>query len=288
MRGFIVLCLCAVSMAAPQGYNYNQGAVSVQQSGAGGFGGSFSGVATSATGGGAFFQGGQSIQQSGFGGHQQVQQQQQQHQQQQQAIVSKRFFIHSAPEDVEEDYKEKHITVGVPKKNYNVVFIKSPAKSNKKTAIKISPAPNEEKTVIYVLSKKTDASDIQAEVIEHATTTAKPEVFFIKYKTNEEANHAQEQIQAQYDALGGTSQVTDEGVAPVTSVIGSLGGGDAGAAAGSGFGAGTGTGTGVGAHVGGSASFGGVQTGSGSFGGVQTGAISGATNNNAYLPPNFY
>ncbi|XP_037808521.1 uncharacterized protein LOC119601579 [Lucilia sericata] len=271
MRGFIVLCLCAVSMAAPQGYNYNQGGVSVPQSGPGGFGGSFSGVATTATGGGAFFQGGQSIQQSSFGGHQQVQQQQQQ------AIVSKRFFIHSAPEDVDEDYKEKHITVGVPKKNYNVVFIKSPAKSNKKTAIKISPAPNEEKTVIYVLSKKTDASDIQAEVIEHPTTTAKPEVFFIKYKTNEEANHAQEQIQAQYDALGGTSQVTDEGVAPVTSVIGSLGG-DAGAAAGAG----------AGAHVGGSANFGGVQTGSGSFGGVQSGAISGATNNNAYLPPNFY
>ncbi|KNC32435.1 hypothetical protein FF38_04961 [Lucilia cuprina] len=266
-----VLCLCAVSMAAPQGYNYNQGGVSVPQSGPGGFGGSFGGVATTATGGGAFFQGGQSLQQSSFGGHQQVQQQHQQ------AIVSKRFFIHSAPEDVEEDYKEKHITVGVPKKNYNVVFIKSPSKSNKKTAIKISPAPNEEKTVIYVLSKKTDASDIQAEVIEHPTTTAKPEVFFIKYKTNEEANHAQEQIQAQYDALGGTSQVTDEGVAPVTSVIGSLGG-DAGASAGAGSGA----------HVGGSANFGGVQTGSGSFGGVQSGAISGATNSNAYLPPNFY
>lgn len=259
------MCLCAVSLAAPQGYNYNQGGV---QQGAGGFGGSFTGVSTSSSGG-AFFQGGQTIQQSSFGGHQQLQPPQQQ-----QAIVSKRFFIHSAPEDVDEDYKEKHITVGVPKKNYNVVFIKSPAKSNKKTAIKISPAPNEEKTVIYVLSKKTDASDIQAEVVEHPTTTAKPEVFFIKYKTNEEANHAQEQIQAQYDALGGTSQVTDEGVAPVTSVIGSLGGGDAGAAAG------------AGAHAAGSASgsFGGVQTGSGSFGGVQNGA----TNNNAYLPPNFY
>ncbi|KAM7364424.1 tweedleV [Cochliomyia hominivorax] len=266
MRGFIVLCLCAVSLAAPQGYNYNQ------QS-AGGFGGSFTGVSTSSSGG-AFFQAGQTVQQSSFGGHQQLQQHQQQ--QQQQAIVSKRFFIHSAPEDVDEDYKEKHITVGVPKKNYNVVFIKSPSKSNKKTAIKISPAPNEEKTVIYVLSKKTDASDIQAEVVEHPTTTAKPEVFFIKYKTNEEAHHAQEQIQAQYDALGGTSQVTDEGVAPVTSVIGSLGGADAG------------TGAGVSAHATGSASFGGVQTGSGNFGGVQSGAIGGATNNNAYLPPNFY
>ncbi|TMW46728.1 hypothetical protein DOY81_008189 [Sarcophaga bullata] len=276
MRGFIVMCLCAVSLAAPQGYNYNPQAgagVGLQQTGPGGFSGGFSGISTSSSGG-AFFQGGHSLQQSSFGGHQQVHQQQQQ----QQAIVSKRFFIHSAPEDVEEDYKEKHITVGVPKKNYNVVFIKSPAKSNKKTSIKISPAPNEEKTVIYVLSKKTDASDIQAEVVEHATTTAKPEVFFIKYKTNEEANHAQEQIQAQYDALGGTSQVTDEGIAPVTSVIGSLGGADAGSAAAAGAGSAVGSG-----H------FGGVQTAGGNFGGVQTGGvISGATNNNAYLPPNFY
>jgi len=96
-------------------------------------------------------------------------------------------------------YKERHITVGVPKRNYNVVFIKSPQRSNKKTSIKISPAVNEDKTVIYVLSKKSDSSDVQAEVIEQASSTSKPEVFFIKYKTNEEAAHAQQQIQAQYD-----------------------------------------------------------------------------------------
>lgn len=245
--------MCAVSLAAPQGYNYNQGGV---QQAAGGFGGSFTGISTSSSGG-AFFQGAQTIQQSSFGGHQQLQPPQQQPQQQQ-AIVSKRFFIHSAPEDVDEDYKEKHITVGVPKKNYNVVFIKSPAKSNKKTAIKISPAPNEEKTVIYVLSKKTDASDIQAEVVEHPTTTAKPEVFFIKYKTNEEAEHAQHTIQAEYDRLGGSTVISNEGIAPVSSVIGSLDG--------HGAAAGTGAGVALGADI-----------------GAGSGAAAGA--NTAYLPP---
>ncbi|XP_075147919.1 uncharacterized protein LOC142221922 [Haematobia irritans] len=293
MRGFIVLCLCAVSLAAPQGYNYNPQSVGgpavvgiqqPQQIASSSFGSNFGGPSSAVSTSSSFFQGGHSVgQQQSFGGHQQVHHQQHHQQQQQQAIVSKRFFIHSAPEDAEEDFKEKHITVGVPKKNYNVVFIKSPSKSNKKTAIKISPAPTEEKTVIYVLSKKTDASDIQAEVVEHATTTAKPEVFFIKYKTNEEAAHAQEQIQAQYDALGGSSQVSDEGVAPVTSVIGALGGAN---------GAEVATGSGAQQSVGGgfagvSAIGGAQQSVGGGFAGVSAGH-SGQTNNNAYLPPNFY
>ncbi|XP_017081610.1 uncharacterized protein LOC108114936 [Drosophila eugracilis] len=248
MRGFIVFCFSAVALAAPQGYNYNP-----VPSG-------FNGIST-ASGGASFFQGAshpQAIyQQPAVQVHNHQQQVQSvQHAQHQQAIVSKRFFIHSAPEE-SEDYKESHITVGVPKRNYNVVFIKSPQRNNKKT-IKISPAVNEEKTVIYVLSKKSE-NDVNAEVVEQASSTSKPEVFFIKYKTNEEAAHAQQQIQAQYDALGGSSQLTDEGVAPVTSVIGALGGSDGHTEAGSAV---TGAGAGQVLSV-----------------GTQTG--------NAYLPPNF-
>ncbi|XP_055850508.1 uncharacterized protein LOC129915072 [Episyrphus balteatus] len=222
MRGFIVLCLSAVALAAPQGYNYNQQISSV---GSSGLGGSYpSSIGSSSS----YFSGGhQQIQpQTSFGHgspsssylsphHQQPQRQE--------PIVSKRFFIHSAPEENDEEYREKHITVGTPRKNYNVVFIKAPAKSTKKTVVKITPAVNEDKTVIYVLNKKTDAADVHAEVLEPHTSTTKPEVYFIKYKTPEEAAHAQEQIQSQYDSLGGSSQVTDEGFAPVTSVIGSLG-----------------------------------------------------------------
>ncbi|EDW95631.1 uncharacterized protein LOC6535263 [Drosophila yakuba] len=250
MRGLIVLCLCSVVLAAPQGYNYNPG-----PSG-------FGGISTS-TGGGSFFQGAVQVPP---GQPQAVYQQpaaqthhQQQHVQQQQAIVSKRFFIHSAPEEAE-DYKERHITVGVPKRNYNVVFIKSPQRNNRKT-IKISPAANEEKTVIYVLSKKGE-SDLNAEVVEQASSTSKPEVFFIKYKTNEEAAHAQQQIQAQYDALGGSSQLTDEGVAPVTSVIGALGNSEG--------------------HIDTGSVVGGTGTGQ-----IVSTSAAGSHTGNAYLPPNF-
>jgi len=262
-----------VALAAPQGYNYNPGPSA--------FGGSLSTASGSAA---TFFQAAQqqvAPQQHYQPAPQQQQQQQffqqqpavqvqshhQQHQveqQHQQPIVSKRFFIHSAPEDVDEEYKERHITVGVPKRNYNVVFIKSPQRSNKKTSIKISPAVNEDKTVIYVLSKKSDSSDVQAEVIEQASSTSKPEVFFIKYKTNEEAAHAQQQIQAQYDALGGSSQLTDEGVAPVTSVIGALGNGEAATAVGS---------TGIGSSSGQVIS--------------QHAGSAHAQTSNAYLPPSF-
>ncbi|XP_011181903.2 double-stranded RNA-binding protein Staufen homolog [Zeugodacus cucurbitae] len=137
-------------------------------------------------------------------------------------VISKRFYLHAAPEDDDEEVKQHHVTVGKPRKNYNVVFIKSSDKSTPKTSLKITPAVNEEKTVIYVLNKKQDAADIDTQVYEPVTTTAKPEVYFIKYKTAEEAAHAQQTIQAQYDALGGSTQVTNEGVAPVSSVIGSL------------------------------------------------------------------
>ncbi|XP_017478625.1 PREDICTED: mediator of RNA polymerase II transcription subunit 15, partial [Rhagoletis zephyria] len=137
-------------------------------------------------------------------------------------VITKRFFLHAAPEDAEEEVQERHITIGKARKSYNVVFIKSSNKAAKKASIKITPAANEEKTVIYVLNKKQDAADIDAQVYEPATTTTKPEVFFIKYKTAEEAAHAQQAIQAQYDALGGSAQFSNEGVAPVSSVIGSL------------------------------------------------------------------
>ncbi|XP_067626420.1 pupal cuticle protein 36 [Eurosta solidaginis] len=286
MRGFIVLCLSAVAFAAPQGYNYNPGsqASSVAAVGAVGGGshgqGGFSQFGQSSNlGGGSLFQGGNAghggavghqggggaggfFNHGGTAGHAQ-----------QQAIISKRFFIHTAPEDNDEQYQEKHVTVGVPRKNYNVVFIKSPSRSHKKASIKITPAVNEEKTVIYVLNKKSDSHDIDAQVLEQPAVTTKPEVFFIKYKTAEEAQHAQQEIQAQYDALGGSSQVTDEGVAPVSSVIGSLGGGadaGAGASASAGSSAVAGFGGGIGGGV------------SGGFGGH-----GGQSGSNAYLPPNF-
>ncbi|XP_075157464.1 uncharacterized protein LOC142230715 [Haematobia irritans] len=137
-------------------------------------------------------------------------------------IVRKQFYVISAPEDNENQGKTKHLVLGRPQKNYRVVFIKAPNSGAGNVKYSAEFAPQEEKTVIYVLNKKEnelDASDIATPA---PTTPSKPEVFFIKYKTDEEAHQAQQEIQAEYDKLGGTNEVADETTAPVTSVIGSL------------------------------------------------------------------
>ncbi|XP_061399160.1 uncharacterized protein LOC133334862 [Musca vetustissima] len=139
-----------------------------------------------------------------------------------QPVISKRFYIFSGP--IEEGVEVQHhdITVGTPRRNYNVVFVKAPVEKQQKIKLRVTPAANEEKTAIYVLSKKADAPVVETFVQEPVTTTSKPEVAFIKYRTNEEAEHAQRQIQAEYDLLGGSTSISDEGVSSVKSVIGIL------------------------------------------------------------------
>ncbi|KAM7349775.1 uncharacterized protein ACRADG_008592 [Cochliomyia hominivorax] len=137
-------------------------------------------------------------------------------------IIRKQFYVISAPEDEGSQPKHKHLVLGRPQKNYRVVFIKAPNPGAANVKYSAEFAPQEEKTVIYVLSKKDnelDASDIATPA---PTAASKPEVFFIKYKTEEEAQHAQREIQGEYDKLGGTNEVADETTAPITSVIGSL------------------------------------------------------------------
>ncbi|XP_069965748.1 uncharacterized protein TwdlX [Bactrocera oleae] len=139
-------------------------------------------------------------------------------------IVTKHFWLHSAPQDQDEQQIVRYINIGQPRKNYNVVFINTPSSGVNKAKIIANVAPVEDKTAIYVLAKKANALDVSAEVATPAPVVNKPEVFFIKYKTPEEALHAQDTIQAQYDALGGSSDVSNEGSIPVSSVIGNLGG----------------------------------------------------------------
>lgn len=141
------------------------------------------------------------------------------------AIVTKDIYIHSAPDDTEEIAQAGPQVDNLPiRKNYRIVFIKAPTQNLKYTAaaLKRAQASNEEKTVIYVLSKKPDITEIQQQlqVTQTEQKVHKPEVYFIKYKTSEEAQRAQQEIQAQYDALGGATHISDEGVAPITSFTG--------------------------------------------------------------------
>ncbi|CAD6993501.1 alpha/beta-gliadin MM1 [Ceratitis capitata] len=141
---------------------------------------------------------------------------------QQTAIITKDIYIHSAPEDQEETLLGQQLDNAPIRKNYRIVFIKAPQHNIRLAgaALKHAQNANEEKTVIYVLSKKPDLTEVQQQLAQAQgqQKSHKPEVYFIKYKTQEEAQRAQQEIQAQYDALGGSTHISDEGVAPLTSV----------------------------------------------------------------------
>ncbi|KAH8382440.1 hypothetical protein KR009_003536 [Drosophila setifemur] len=138
-------------------------------------------------------------------------------------IVTKNFFIHSAPEESEDEVQDElNQLAQQPRNHYNVLFVKTPAQTNRAAALNLAKTLKQEKTVVYVLAKKTSAADLQDAIAEAPQHINKPEVFFIKYRTPEEALNAQRQIQSQYDTLGGSSTITGEGVAPITSVVGSL------------------------------------------------------------------
>ncbi|XP_013100808.2 uncharacterized protein LOC106082690 [Stomoxys calcitrans] len=137
-------------------------------------------------------------------------------------LIRKQFYVISAPDDSDNQPKNKHLVLGRPQRNYRVVFIKAPNSGAGNIKYSAEFAQNEEKTVIYVLNKKDDELDASDIATPAPTAASQPEVFFIKYRTDDEAQQAQKEIQAEYDKLGGTNEVADETTAPITSVIGSL------------------------------------------------------------------
>ncbi|XP_034671352.1 uncharacterized protein LOC117903437 [Drosophila subobscura] len=199
----------------------------------------------------------------------------------QEPIIHKQFFTVAAPEEHENLERAKHLVIGRPQKNYRVVFIKAPSSSNANLKLSAEYAPKEEKTVIYVLSKKDNQLEVNDIATPAPTVPSKPEVFFIKYKTEAEASHAQQQIQAEYDRIEGTSEHSDGGVAPAQSVVGILDGGALGSAS-----------SGSAQYTGGSSAGYTSSAGGGSTGGYTSsaGGSSGGVHKNAqsatYLPPN--
>lgn len=139
-------------------------------------------------------------------------------------IITKQFYSVSAAEDSEElQPRTKHLLIGRGTRNYRVIFIRAPSAQSEAVKYTAELAPQEERTVIYVLSRKQpelEAHDVQPH--QQQSSSDKPEVFFIRYKTNEEAAAAQREIQTQYDQLGGNTEHAAPYVAPVQSVIGAL------------------------------------------------------------------
>ncbi|XP_050071701.1 uncharacterized protein LOC126559570 [Anopheles maculipalpis] len=170
---------------------------------AGGFGGSsFSSSGAGSFGGGVSSFGGGSFGGGSFGGSQQ-------------AIIQKHIYVHVPPPEPEEVRVQRPIQLAAPQKHYKIIFIKAPsAPSYQAPQIPIQPQ-NEEKTLVYVLVKKPDEQQDIVIPTPAPTQPSKPEVYFIKYKTQKESG-------------GGVSGGFGSGAGFGGDLGGGLGGGDLG------------------------------------------------------------
>lgn len=102
-------------------------------------------------------------------------------------IVQKHIYIHVPPAEVAEPEQRSQVIYPPPQKHYKIIFIKAPAPPKPTQPTIQAPPQNEEKTLVYVLVKKPDdAPEIKIEA-PPPTKPSKPEVYFIKYKSQKDA-----------------------------------------------------------------------------------------------------
>ncbi|KMZ06118.1 uncharacterized protein Dsimw501_GD21298, partial [Drosophila simulans] len=130
---------------------------------------------------------------------------------------NKEFFTYTAPEADFEDNKSVSDLAATLKKNLRVVFIRAPEnKGLENAAVALAKQAAEQQTAIYVLTKQGDLSSLanQLQNLNHVSAS-KPEVHFVKYRTQQDAINAQRTIQQEYERLGGSTTSHNGGVAPV-------------------------------------------------------------------------
>lgn len=129
----------------------------------------------------------------------------------------KDLFLYSAPHSELDDSETTQRNTNVTKKKLRVLFIKSPEYSAlENAALQLAQDAANQRTVIYVLSKQSDLSDLANKFSNLRTNgNSKPEVRFVKYRTQADAENAQRYISAQYDKLPGNSLSLVKGKANV-------------------------------------------------------------------------
>lgn len=279
MRGFILLALVAVTSVygrpePPSGYSYSRpqqlgnGHSDVSQS----FGGNGNGHASTqpfGNGGGAFLSQGTSGAGQGFGNGQGFGSGQS-FGGPGQTIVQKHIYVHVPPPDDEQEIRQQQQIAQTPRKHYKIIFIKAPSAPSITQQAIAAQAQSQEKTLIYVLVKKPEEISFDAPAAQPALAPTKPEVYFIKYKTQKEAGAP----------LFGGAASGGSGFGP-SSGGQSFGGSGNG---GSSFGPSSG-GQSFGGSGNGGSSFG-PSTGGQSFGGSDAPSFGGAGGSAGYVAPN--
>lgn len=112
---------------------------------------------------------------------------------QQARVIQKHVYVHVPPPEAPEYKAPKHVPQPQPaQKHYKIVFIKAPTPPTP-TAPQLPPLPqqDEEKTLIYVLVKKPEEAPDIVLPTQAPTQPSKPEVYFIRYKTQKEQGGAE-------------------------------------------------------------------------------------------------
>lgn len=102
-------------------------------------------------------------------------------------VVQKHVYVYVAPEEPEERPPPRQIVVPPPQRHYKIIFIKAPTPPAPTAPIIPPQVYNEEKTLVYVLVKKSEEEpDIKIQTPPPAPPS-KPEVYFIRYGTRKES-----------------------------------------------------------------------------------------------------
>ncbi|KAH8362801.1 hypothetical protein KR084_001134, partial [Drosophila pseudotakahashii] len=133
------------------------------------------------------------------------------------AELEKEFFTFTANEQDFDEPQQLEKVSSALNKALRVVFIKGPENRGlENAALALAKQAAQQETAIYVLNKQADIGDLANKLNAiRSNNNNKPEVHFVKYRTQEDAANAQRAIQGQYDQLGGSSQAHNGGVAPV-------------------------------------------------------------------------
>ncbi|XP_011560910.3 extensin [Plutella xylostella] len=101
-------------------------------------------------------------------------------------VVHKHVYVHVPPPDNELPRPPKQVYVPPPQKHYKIVFIKAPTPPTPTAPVIPVQPQDEQKTLIYVLVKKPEEQPDLVIPTPAPTQPAKPEVYFIRYKTQKQ------------------------------------------------------------------------------------------------------
>ncbi|KAH8295375.1 hypothetical protein KR018_010435, partial [Drosophila ironensis] len=129
----------------------------------------------------------------------------------------KEFFSYAAPEEQFDEGTSNQQIANSLKKSLRVLFIRTPENQGfERAALQLAKQSAQQETAIYVLTKQSDVSNLAKQLNAlKSSSSNKPEVHFVKYRTPEDAANAQLAIQNQYNQLPGVSRISNEGSAPV-------------------------------------------------------------------------